>query len=62
MQNGLTSGAGWRLGPVHFGVSYGYDFTAQRQVNNSALLYNEYSNSNTRIGTQSFTLSTAFTL
>jgi long-subunit fatty acid transport protein len=62
MRNGLTTGVGWHLGRMHFAASYGYDFNAQDQVGKSALLYDEYSNSKTRIGTQAFTLSTAFTL
>jgi long-subunit fatty acid transport protein len=62
MQNGLTTGAGWHMGRLHFDASYGYDFTAQAQVTSSALLYDEYSNSKTRIGAQAFTLSTSFTL
>jgi long-subunit fatty acid transport protein len=62
MQSGLTAGAGWRFGRLQFDASYGYDFSAQETVGNSALLYDEYSNSKTRIGTQAFTLSTSFTL
>jgi hypothetical protein len=62
MKNGITTGIGWHTGRVHFGIAYGFDFTAQQQVTNSALLYDEYSNSRTKIGTQAFTLSTAFTL
>ncbi len=62
MQNGLTAGAGWHMGRLHFDASYGYDFTAQADVATSALLYDEYSNSKTKIGTQAFTLSTSFTL
>ena len=50
------------MGRLHFAASYGFDFTAQQQVVNSALLYDEYSNSRTRIGLQAFTLSTGFTL
>ena len=62
MQNGLMTGVGWHMGRLHFAASYGFDFTAQQQVVNSALLYDEYSNSRTRIGLQAFTLSTGFTL
>ena len=62
MQNGLTTGIGWHKGKLRFGASYGYDFTAKQQVGSSDLLYNEYTNSRTKIGTQAFTLSTAFTL
>jgi long-chain fatty acid transport protein len=62
MQNSLTTGVGWHKGRVHFAASYGFDFTAQQQVGNSALLYDEYSNSRTRIGVQAFTLSTGFML
>jgi len=62
MQNGLTTGIGWHKGKLHFSASYGYDFTARQSVGSSALLYNEYSNATTKIGTQAFTLTTAFTL
>jgi long-subunit fatty acid transport protein len=62
MQNGMSTGIGWHKGKVRFAASYGYDFTAKQQVANSALLYDEYSNSRTKIGTQAFTLTTAFTL
>jgi len=62
MQNGLTTGIGWRKGKLRFSASYGYDFTARESVGSSALLYNEYSNATTKIGTQAFTLTTAFTL
>ena len=62
MQNGLTTGAGWHLGKLHFDASYGYDFTARQHSANSLLLYDEYSNSTSKIGTQAFTLSTSFTL
>ena len=62
MQNGLSAGAGWHIGQLRFNASYGYDFTAQGQVGHSALLFDEYSNSTTKIGTQAFTLSTSFTL
>jgi long-subunit fatty acid transport protein len=62
MQDGLTTGLSWHTGRVHFGASYGYGFTAQGQVAHSSLLYDEYSNAKTKIGTQSFTLTTGFTL
>jgi long-subunit fatty acid transport protein len=62
MQNGLSTGIGWHKGKLRFGASYGYDFTARQSVASSDLLYNEYSNSRTKIGTQAFTLTTAFTL
>jgi hypothetical protein len=62
MQNGLTTGLSWHTGPIRWSASYGYDFTARDQVTNSALLYNEYTNAQTKIGTQSFVLSTAFRL
>jgi long-subunit fatty acid transport protein len=62
MKNGITTGIGWHTGRVHFGIAYGFDFTAHQQVTNSALLYDEYSNSKTQIGTQALTFSTAFTL
>jgi len=62
MQNGLTTGIGWHKGKLRVAASYGYDFTAKKQVGQSDLLYNEYTNSSTKIGTQAFTLTTAFTL
>jgi long-subunit fatty acid transport protein len=62
MQNSLMTGVGWHVRGLHFAASYGFNFTAQKQVDTSALLYDEYSNSRTRIGVQAFTLSTGFTL
>jgi len=62
MQDGITAGVGWSLGPLRFNAAYGFDFTSHEDVGKSALLYNEYSNSRTSIGTQAFTLSTSFRL
>lgn len=62
MQNGLTTGLGYRLGRYRFDLSYGFDFTAQSQVGTSALLSGEYSNSKVKIGTQALTLSTSIRL
>jgi long-subunit fatty acid transport protein len=60
MQNGISAGAGYRVGRVSFHLSYGFDFMAQQTVGSSLLLYDEYSNARTRVGTQSVTLSTTF--
>lgn len=62
MQNGLTTGIGYKLGRCRFDLGYGFDFAAQSQVGASALLSGEYSNSKVRVGTQALTLSTSFHL
>jgi long-subunit fatty acid transport protein len=62
MQNSVTSGIGWRWGRTHLGISYGYGFMAQGQVRDSALLFDEFDKSKTKIGSQAFVLSSAFTL
>ncbi len=62
MQNGLTTGVGYRTGRYRFDLGYGFDFTSQSEVGTSALLSGEYSNSRVRIGTQALTLSTSIRL
>ena len=60
MQNGITAGMGYRVGRYRFDVAYGIDLTATEQVGTSALLAGEYSDSRTKIGTQSLSLSGSF--
>jgi long-subunit fatty acid transport protein len=60
MKSGISAGAGYRVGRLSFNLSYGFDFMAQQTVGSSLLLYDEYSNARTRVGTQSVTLSTTF--
>ena len=62
MQNGLTSGLGYKYGRYRFDLSYAFDLTAQAQVGESALVAGEYSHSKVAIGLQSLTLSTSFQL
>ena len=62
MQNSIATGAGYRTGRWTFNVSYTFGFTAEAQVGSSLLLYDEYTNSRAKIGTQSVTFTTAFRL
>jgi len=62
LQNGLTTGFGYRAGRYGFNIAYGVDLAATSQVGTSALLSGEYSDSRTKVGTQSLTFGALFRL
>ncbi len=60
MSNQISTGLMYRPGRSNFELAYSYDPTAQAQVQQSALLSGEYSNSTVRVGTQTITLNYSY--
>ena len=62
MQNGLSTGIGYKRARYRFDLSYGINLNSQAQVGNSSLLLGEYSHSQVNVGTQAIILTTSFHL